>query len=431
MFKHAHRVKDINLGLTYPRLGRASVYAHNLWPVIMRHIHHRLQCPSSPPIFPNLLTLRCRWQSSYEILFDCIPRMFNPGLRAIRLYGSSSQVSTEFPSVNKLLSKLKHAYVDIEDLAVVSGFAVQDVFGQCSNELSELTMHLPHLRLFHSNVIIGEDAICHLSTMRHLTSLVIRIPDMRNFANLGVTHNMESLHTINLYAPDLESCTAVLQSLRTPCLRTMDLQFSSPCTSLAVRRCFQAIRLSTSLRSLRLWADRVAYGFHQQKPCTIAADTLGTLYALSALQDIRIEEHIEVHITDGDALEIARAWPRMRKLIFTAFRGHGGFPELSPLALVHFAKHCPQLSQLGLAFDTSYLDLGLLDQVGQDDVGKNLYVLEVHPPFSYVDNPGDVAKFLFRLFPHLQSVRFGDTDRAMTNGWLLVSTSFRTLSCGS
>ena len=432
MFKHAHRVRDLSLGLSFPRWGKASAYSQTVLPMILHHICTRLQGPSSGPVFPNLVTLRCRWHPSFDILFDCMPRLVNPRIRTLRIYGSASQNFHDFPAVNQFLSTLNRSYTHVEDFSVLSGFAVQNVFTHCSKELSGLVLSLPHLRLFHSDIVIDEQAISHLSTMCNLTSLILRIPEVSLSHETSAT--LESLRYVNICAPNIESCTTLLNALHAPTLRTLDLQFSTSCSQPAIHRCFERIQSFKSLHNLRMWADRVAWGSYRYGPCIVPSRTMRLLYALRELHDIRIEEHLKIDLHDEDVLEMAQAWSKLCKLVFTAFTGaydEEVFPQLTAEALLHFAKHCPRLRQLGLAFDTSFIDTGSFDDLKAEDVGRNLNVLEIHPPLADIENPGEVARFLYRVFPNLQSVRFGDTDLAMSRGWLLVSTSFRTFSRGA
>jgi hypothetical protein len=295
-------------------------------------------------------------------------------------------------------------------------------------------MHLPRLRIFHSNVLINERATLHLVAMSRLTSLIIRIPELRNvhFSDYRFLGCMESLDTINLYAPDVESCTLLLTALHAPNLHTLDLQFSASCSSSALHQLFEIIRPFRFLKCLRLWADRVSLGFFSHSSCKISARTISLLYALQDLQDLRIEEHVAADLRDDDALQMAKAWPKMCKLTFTALAGSerpGGRPLLTARALTYFAKYCAQLHQIGLAFDVSLIEPKLMENVKEEDIGEDLAVLEVYSPFSEVQHPAEVAQFLFRLFPNLQSVRFGDIDLAISHGWLRVSSCFRSLTC--
>ncbi|KIP08499.1 hypothetical protein PHLGIDRAFT_379139 [Phlebiopsis gigantea 11061_1 CR5-6] len=433
MFKHAHRVKDLSLGLSSPRWGKATAYSPTILPMILRQVQARLQGPSAAPIFPNLLILRCRWHPALDMLHNCMSRLVNWNMRSLRIYGSASQNSREFPSVNRFISTLTNSYPNVENFSVITGFAIQDVFARSSRELSDLAISLPRLRVFHSNIIVDKRALSHLCSMSNLTSLIVRIPEAHHI--IPTVHTiLHSLRTVNICAPDMDSCTTLLNTLRAPSLCTLDLQFSSPCTPSSVHRCFEAIQAYKSLRSLRLWADRIAWAYYQSCPCTVSPNTLRLLYELHELQSIRMEEHLKVDIHDEDALDMARAWPHMRRLVFTAFTGmddEDDFPQLTAEALLHFTKYCPELRQLGLALDPSFDGMHTLEEPKLEHVGANLSVLEVHPPLAEVENPGEVAQFLHRVFPNLDSVRFGDTDLAMSHGWLLVSTALRSLSCGS
>lgn len=184
------------------------------------------------------------------------------------------------------------------------------------------------------------------------------------------------------------------------------------------------------MRCLRLWADRVAYAFYQPKPCTITARTLSLLYGLHALEELHIEEHIQLDLYDDDVHALARAWPAMQKLVVMACSGadiHAAHPRLTMRALLHIAKHCPDLHQLGLPFDAADCAPEHLAALDDADRGKCLRILEVHPPLSYVEDAREVAQFLCHLFPNLQAIRFSDTDLAVSHGWLHVAGVFRTL----
>ena len=429
-FKHAHRIRDMNLHLGRPSICGATIYSNAILRSILEQIRLRLTDLSQPPLFPNILTLRCQWSSFFDTISGCVPRLFGARLRSVWVSKDAPQNSSEFQSFDKFLLGLKTGYGMIEDLGVFSGFSTKDVFGRCSAELSELVSSLPFLRAFHSNILIDERAVRYLSVLRNLTKLSCRIPELPE--GYSPTHIIESLVEVSLYAPNLESCTSFLKANRTPALQCLELQFNSPCSSSVVHACLEAIAPSTSLRELKFWADRVAYGFYQPRPCTITPRSLSLLYGLRELEELHIEEHIQLNISDDDALQMAKAWPNMRKLVLMACTGTGsdedlGYPQPTFQALMHFAKHCPHISQLGLAFDASDIDAELLEGLKEGEVGKHLRVLEVHPPFSFVEDPRHVAQSLCRLFPNLPAVRFSSTDLARINGWLHVSTAVHSM----
>ncbi|GJE95839.1 hypothetical protein PsYK624_120290 [Phanerochaete sordida] len=321
---------------------------------------------------------------------------------------------------------MKIGYNKIESLDIYSGFSTKDVCSSKSPELSKFITNLPTLRSFYSNVLIDPAAVRHLSLSRNLTTLSCRIPELQT------THcpisTLECLRDINICAPNLDSCTSFLKAIQAPSLQSLELQCNAPCTSSTVHACLEAVSAFPRLRCLRLWADRVAYAFYQPKPCAISAHTLALLYGLRELEELHVEEHIELDLCDDDVLELARAWPAMGKLVFMACAGageHDGYPRLTPRALAHVAKHCPRIHQLGLPFDAAECGEALRDGLDAGDRGECLRTLDVHPPFSYVDEPREVAVFLHRLFPGLQAVRFTNTDAAVSHGWLHVAALLR------
>ncbi|EKM54158.1 uncharacterized protein PHACADRAFT_209976 [Phanerochaete carnosa HHB-10118-sp] len=411
-FKHAHRIRDLTIGLTTPNLCMATTYSKTIFPVILEQMRLRLTDPSHPPIFPNLLTVRCQWRSTLGIVSDYIPRLFNSRLRTVWI-STDAQGPREVEKYNDFLSSMKAGYDNVEILSVLSGFSTKDVFGSGSPQLSEYIASLHALRVFRSNVLIDEAAVRHLSLSRHLTNLSCRIPELPESSRPVST--LDSLREVSLYGPNMESCTSFLRAIRTPSLDSLELQFNAPCTTAAVHSCLEVVAASTSLRYLRLWADRVAYTFYQPRPCTITSRTLSLLYDLSELTELHVEEHIQLDLCDDDALEMAEAWPSMQKLVFMACSGtdeHQGHPRLTTRALLHVAKHWPDLYQLGLSFDASDSNRERLASLKTDEFGRCLRTLEVHPPLSYVDDARGVALFLCNLFPNLQAVRFSDTDLA-------------------
>ncbi|EKM54170.1 uncharacterized protein PHACADRAFT_209988, partial [Phanerochaete carnosa HHB-10118-sp] len=207
----------------------ATTYSKTIFPVILEQMRLRLTDPSHPPIFLNLLTVKCRWRPTLGIVSDYIPRLSNSQLRTVWI-SASTQGPREVEKYNEFLSSMKAGYDNVEILSVLSGFSTKDVFGSSSPQLSEYIASLHALRVFRSNVLIDEAAVRHLSLSRHLTNLsccVSELPQLTIRALLHVAKHWPDLYQLRLPVDALDSNQELLGSLKADelgrCLRTLEM----------------------------------------------------------------------------------------------------------------------------------------------------------------------------------------------------------------
>ena len=91
MFKHAHRVRELTLGMGLPptKVYRtASTYSAAIMTSIVKHMQKRVVGQQNSPLFPNLVILRCRWYKRLQGTLACIPHLAGPSIKSVMIYGS-------------------------------------------------------------------------------------------------------------------------------------------------------------------------------------------------------------------------------------------------------------------------------------------------------------------------------------------------------
>lgn len=156
------------------------------------------------------------------------------------------------------------------------------------------------------------------------------------------------------------------------------------------------------------------------------SDALSSEPGLSHIEDLRLQFTLGAFLlsfTDEDALVLARAMPRIRYLTLNCFRVESRVP--SPLALHHFAKHCPRLRVLHLdALEGSPIPVSTATPA---PALEELYLWRAK---SAVTEPRALAIMLDVLFPNMVTcilpcaLMRGDSSE---EGWKAVSEELASL----
>ncbi|KAJ7104266.1 hypothetical protein B0H15DRAFT_809280 [Mycena belliarum] len=142
--------------------------------------------------------------------------------------------------------------------------------------------------------------------------------------------------------------------------------------------------------------------------------SFSTLSPLQNFPNLTIFELIHQNplvLTVDDLDQLARSWPSLRKLILNNEPAASDNSSLTLNALLPFARHCPELEQLGLFINASTADL------------PSTYSTDVtsasHKPFtklqrlsmgvSLIDDEGAVALFLSQICPLSTEIEYGVT----------------------
>ena len=430
MFKHAHRVLELTLGMGLPptKVYRtASTYSAAIMTSIVKHMQKRVVGQQKSPLFPNLVILRCRWYKRLQGTLACIPHLAGPSIKSVMIYGSVMSEPNDPEPLDAFIATIFASYPAIEDLTLVADSGPSHQFQPCTNVLSGFVLRTSYLRVFHSNIPVTASAATQLLVMPYITSLVVQLPD--DFSALNAPTFTGALEILDISARRLETCTNLISAIEAVHLKIINIQASEPCELASVAQCFRALRAHTSVSRIRVSADRTKPS--ERPVCVIPGSTLALLYPLSQLQDLILEEHIEVDLYDQDALALSKAWPCLRNLTFIAIQESirpNIHAHLTVAGLVHLVRNCKSLRRLGIAFDASNIDVNLLDEcINSGPIGENLFMLEVHAPLSPVRHPQKMAEFFNVIFPNLRILSFGESDIGMYEGWSRVWRIVRNL----
>lgn len=100
----------------------------------------------------------------------------------------------------------------------------------------------------------------------------------------------------------------------------------------------------------------------------VIAEDIRPLYAFRNMRAVTLNEAYNFQLTDDDVREMALAWPRLERLslmpMYMVMEENGYFtveggvppPETTLRALVHFARHCPELNELWIRVSTADTD---------------------------------------------------------------------------
>ncbi|KAI0812295.1 hypothetical protein BC629DRAFT_1436394 [Irpex lacteus] len=430
MFKHAHRVRELTLGMGLPptKLHRsASTYSATIMISIVKHMQKRVMGQQNTPLFPNLMVLRCRWYNRLQGTLACIPYLAGLSIKTVRIYGNVTSEPSNVEPLDIFLATVFESYPSIQDLTLVADSGPAEQFQPCTGVLSNFVERAHDFRAFQSNVPLTTNAVSQLLSMPYISTLTIQLPD--DLPPLDACTFTGSLGSVDISARYLDTCTNFISAIQTSHMKTINIQASESCDPYSVARCFKALQAHIFLTRIRIFADRAKSA--DRPVCMIPGSTLALLYPLSGLHGLVLEEHIEVDLYDQDALALSKAWPCLRNLTFMAIQESirpNIRPHLTLAGIIHLVRNCKHLRRLGIAFDASNIDVNLLDEgINSGPIGENLFMLEVHAPLSPVLHPQKMAHFLHAIFPNLRILSFGESDIGMYDGWSRVWRMVRTL----
>ncbi|KAJ6545414.1 hypothetical protein B0H19DRAFT_1167630, partial [Mycena capillaripes] len=141
------------------------------------------------------------------------------------------------------------------------------------------------------------------------------------------------------------------------------------------------------------------------------------LFCFTCLKLVEITVPVGYNIDDATISDMACAWPHIEQLFLRAMGGR----RCTLLALVPFARHCPQLREVSIPLDFSSIPLPVDGAVQETlwDLGWDLGT----PIDAGISN--SVAEFLASIFPNLTKVGELDEHWAEVEELILALTQGR------
>lgn len=259
----------------------------------------------------------------------------------------------------------------------------------------------------------------------HIRTLLASLPSLTALNVQVEGFCAKQTPTTPIYAPNLRTlrcigtCADLAKvgaTLRAPALREVELGITDELamTLSDLVECVQnatSTHFSSSLRRVSIAASMARRpSLHReratQRPRASWASVLRPSPALLQLETFEFSLSPDLFapsMTDDDALAVAQAMPRLRRLVIDSYYFKNiGIP--SPHALLHFAKFCPDLEQLWLQGleGTPIPDISALCLKAASPVRVHpLRSLRLVTFSSAVAAPDALAELLDYVFPHL------------------------------
>ncbi|KAG2348711.1 hypothetical protein BDR05DRAFT_902274 [Suillus weaverae] len=340
---------------------------------------------ATQPLLPNLTSLE--W-----IIYD------ERDLRRIRRIMTKSLTSlflevwaiSPVPNLQQFISSIAPACPSLRKLTVHS----VALSSHLCYSVSQTLCHLHHLTTIHCGVLDAE-VFNHLSRLPSLIELKFALQPNTEFQN---ELSFEQLQVLDVHAQDIASAVDLVSRMRNK-LTTLSI-FSDDHTGASVlARLFHRLSTSVSHYSLRRLQIMVAERPPHDSFTVLKLEDLQPLLSFNQITHVHLDVGCGISLDDVAALELAQAWPNIVQLMLNKFLETPLPSSMSPIGLLCFLKHCPNLMELTLEIDFSFIE----EQDDQshywvgDTSHQHLSVFDV--TYSKIHDAAKVAAFLSGVLP--------------------------------
>ncbi|KAJ7202458.1 hypothetical protein B0H12DRAFT_1162647 [Mycena haematopus] len=257
-------------------------------------------------------------------------------------------------------------------------------------------------------------AIEHLSQLPALKSLRLEVPELidlmpsSRFRSLiePQTHRFSSLCDLYFGNTTIEFVIEFLALLSNCCLVNFHVGTTVLVEKSTTRRLYAALATHLAHSTLQILFVDVPEELEIETPTTstlanyvVDGSILATTFCFANLTEIILRPPAGFDIDDPMAWDIARAWPRVHSLFLVAATELRHPSSMSLRGLSAFAKHCPELTYLGVTFDASTIPPPtpelIVSQMSLDSLDVSI---------SPITDPPAVASFMSALFPNLATI---------------------------
>ncbi|RPD60827.1 hypothetical protein L227DRAFT_610918 [Lentinus tigrinus ALCF2SS1-6] len=198
------------------------------------------------------------------------------------------------------------------------------------------------------DISVGPTELSKILSSLPLVSIEATIRDFSTWTEAINGGSLKELHGVGTCA-DL---TALLMHLRAPNLKTIGLNLNivdAHFDETTHQHLSQTLlRFALTLRSLQLNYQKVFASVRlsaNPSPIALVPDVLAPLFGRLDLERFTLKSQVRVSLTDEHILQLARGWPTLRWLSLMIYPCESALIP-TPAALVHLAKHCPELQFL-------------------------------------------------------------------------------------
>ncbi|KAI0772461.1 hypothetical protein BD413DRAFT_474355 [Trametes elegans] len=282
-------------------------------------------------------------------------------------------------------------------------------------------------------ILAPNDLHTILESMPNLKLLYARL---RDFSFPDCSANSLSLRELRLQASSEDIAGLLSSCLRAPNLSSITLGITDSTHTPHHSACLQALASAPLASSLHeLYISTVVQAEIGEPPAGSYAALVEPLAPLAELEVVELRVlNTTVAIADADMRTLARAWPRLRRLVL-AYVPSEALPPLA--ALRHFARHCPALRELSLT------KMAVTNPLAMPSEGDSEMPAHDAPPHPLQEldlrltfagrGPYDmmgVARFLDRIFPNLDLREEASSDNgfaAFHATWARIEKEIRLL----
>ncbi|KAJ6476779.1 hypothetical protein C8R47DRAFT_985261 [Mycena vitilis] len=264
-------------------------------------------------------------------------------------------------------------------------------------DVSRSVLQLPDIAVLDLTTLdLG--AFQYLSSLASLNSLTLdSLPSSLTLSLKPGNEVFPNLRTLDFGYPTIGSATHFIEMCRDIPLRTFRvLGFEpQPATANEVQRLFTAIASGfshPSFTSLVLYNPSAVEGDD-----LVPFSTLQRLLSFRGLITLDLTFVAGFDLDDSNVAELACAWPQIESLMLPG-QSTAITPRATLACLSSFARYCPHLHTLGIAFDATALPEPELTPVKQQCV----QVMDVG--YSPIKEPLAVSQFISAVFPKVRTI---------------------------
>ncbi|KAG1762254.1 hypothetical protein EDD22DRAFT_823553 [Suillus occidentalis] len=367
------------------------------------------------PLLPNLTSLE--WIVYDERDLRLIRRIMTESLTSLFL---EVWAISPVPDLPQFISSIAPTCPSLRKF-VVHSVALSS---HLCHSVSQALHHLHHLTTIHCGFLDAE-VLDYLSLLPSLLELKFALQPNSEFQNELL---FEQLQVLDVHAPDITSAVDLVSRMRN---RLTNLSiFSDDHTAASVlAQLFRRLSTSVSHYSLRRLQIMVAEHPPHDLFSVLELEDLYPLLSFNQLTHVYLDVGCGISLDDVAALELAQAWPNIVQLMLNKFLETSLPASMSPIGLMCFLKHCPNLVELTLEIDFSFIE----EQDDQshcwvgDTIHCHLSIFDV--TYSKIHDAAKVAAFLSGILPRTVHVLYSwihalDDQREYAERWNEASRLF-------
>ncbi|KAJ7503712.1 hypothetical protein B0H11DRAFT_2222339 [Mycena galericulata] len=342
-------------------------------------------------MFPNLTELK--WIPESSRIFRHLRLFLTPRMERLSINPQTDVDLSVLISIPAKCPSLKH-------ITIATGHDIWAMQG-----VSSFVRRLASIEFLDVAALDGP-ALLHVARMDGLKLLQLRSSATPLFPSPLSRLYFHDLR--ELFLPTMECATALLTA-SPDCLfeeltishtsfrptKLMAYDFYSTLARNRSRSSVQAVRVNGDDDRLTLLAG------NETETYLVGVDILEPLFSCANLQTVSLQHPVGFDLDDG--LILACAWHRIEVLMLQAdYSGHARYSTTLG-GLSAFAKHCPNLRNLGMIFDATNVSEIHSHHTEQQNVVQRT-LSHIHVSLSPISEPRHVAEYLSAIFSRLSTI---------------------------